>query len=239
MTTTQPILTPIEYARFDGGIPAEARPAVAGIMYVSILSGLCVGVCFIAFTGVPGAILHLGLFAATIVLAINTGRRMPVLVPVQPLRMTFDTIAAVGLCIMAVLPILYQIVGDETAEKEQTLSMGLIGLAFLLQACTTWRHRMLYRELARSCRGVQRNGLAKTFTALGHIKTWYEGLWLACCAAAPFMLAARPFIGGNSADMAILPAFGAFFGCFGFGIIWIAMIIAHARLLTLVDRGTN
>src|SRR4051794_6769413 len=84
---TEPLLAEpptLEYAGTGTiGIP-QARSACVLMLIVAILSGLCVGACFLSFSdNVAAHFLHTIIFIVTIVLAIQSGRLLARVGPEQ------------------------------------------------------------------------------------------------------------------------------------------------------------
>ena len=245
MSLAQPALSTVDYARpaEHESLPLSVR-AAQGMVWLSVLSGFCIAVCFVAFTGVGGAVLHLALFASTISLAVWTGAALRPL-GTTTLRTWFDGTALVGLAIMAVIPIVVisgQAIGMKIDDFE-AIGPIVIAFAFATQAMTTFRHWLLYKQLGEICRAEMRQGLKRSLFTLGVFKMIYEALWLGCCTLAPLLLASqtaglfsgRP-MGVSTSDAAIFFGLGAFFGCFGFIIIWVWMIIVHSLLVGFAKR---
>ena len=214
-----------------------ARPMLRMLNLVAVFSGLCVASCFLVMAtdrDEIATVLHLLIFAATLGFAFVGGMRMARL-DAPPLRSTvrvvFDLIAGVGLMMVAVAPLL---MGRRLFRDWQ--SGGFIGAAFLLMALTTFRHVLLYRGLARLVAADGYRKSAGWLRTLGWMKFVYEGLWLTCCSA-PLVMVLPHGMDREFEDGAIFVALGAFFGCLGFAVIWVMMIVTHTRLVSKSARA--
>jgi hypothetical protein len=231
----------LEYAGgFGSGSPLDPRcgEAARALVPVAVCSGLCVAVCFapMAFE-MPGAVLHLIVFAATIALAVRAGAKVRAAVERGGAMLALDSVAAIGLTAIGVAPV----VGlSQSIDKEP--GAVLLGLAFLAMAFTTARHVMLYRVLARWSAAASPTGYrpaGRGLKVLGWVKAWYEGLWLTCCGGALLLLGGRSLGSSTGSDLeaaAVPLAILAFCGCLGYVGVWIWMIIAHARLASRLSR---
>ena len=198
--------------------------SAARLMFVvSILSGLCVGVCFLAFSEVLAAqLFHAAVFTATIVFAMRSGIALSTVasIPNQRARVVLDSLAGCGLVIIGIAPLLYR------AGYRSGAAPLILAIAYFLLAGTTARHIMLYRLLAQMCRQVNREKMAKSLITLGWFKTIYEGIWLGCCAGALFLADGR-------GDFAMYFAVAALVGCLGFACIWILMMVLHGKFISV------
>ena len=226
----------LQYAMPETLGSVDARAAFRMQLIVAILSGLCVGSCFLSLSENVAAFgLQIILFAVTIVLAIRGGILLTKLAPIagdtgSMIRVLLDLLATAGLAIVGVAPMVY---GIDKAFSER-IGAGALGLAAILLAGTTSRHVMLYRLLANICRQINRTGMARQLIVLGWFKAIYEFIWLGCCAVALMFIAAKDTLAGSDAEgVAFFCAFAALFGAMGFGAIWIWMMVAHALLLRL------
>lgn len=231
---------PLEYATTYPILDGQARRVFGQLLALSILSGLCVGVCFLAIMwGIVGSILHVGVFAVTIGLAISTGMGVNGLSSIgeqgRPARMMLDLLAGIGLAGIGVAPVVYYAMeGTGAIQGVETLGAGALGIAYGLLAATTWRHRMLYRHLAELCRNSGHPSMATRLSRLGWGKTVYEGLWLGCCSMTLLLVGAHGVTRSSGfQDVALFFAFASLFGVMGFGGIWIWMIVVHAVLYRL------
>lgn len=238
-----PVL-PLEYATAQAVMDPAARRAFGEMLLLSILSGLCVGVCFLSLTAnMFAAALHVAVFIATITLAIRSGRSLGQLTAASNIdhrpRMVLDLLAGMGLVIIGLAPIFYVALENSSGRWIETFGAIIMGIAYSLLAGTTIRHRMLYKFLADVCRQSNHPFMARRLIALGWGKTVYEGLWLALCAAALLLIGTGNVRGGGPIyeNIALWCAFGALFGAMGFGAIWIWMIIIHAVLFRLTRTG--
>ena len=227
----------LEYAVADSSLSPEARPLLRGMLWLAILSGLCVVAAFYALSGtLLSLVLHLGVFTATIFIALRVGAEMRLLFPRSEdpgatTRLTLDLLALIGLTSIGLAPIGYQLIEQFRLYSTNQVGALLLGLAYALLAASTVRHLMLYRLLANSCRQINRFRMAKWLVALGWVKMIYEALWLGSCAAALVLIGARGAL--DSEDLAVFFAFAALFTTLGFSVVWIWMIVAHAQLLRL------
>lgn len=237
-----PVLT-LEYATAHPILDGHARRAFGELLLLSILSGLCVGVCFLAMLwGMFGAILQLGVFAVTIVLAVRNGMSLSRLPSVEDaghgIRRILDSVAGVGLVGIGLAGLVYYLLEGSSMQGVESFvesfGAGLLGIAYGLLAVTTWRHVILYRFLADLCRASNHPSMATRLSRLGWGKMIYEGLWLACCSITLLLLAAHSVTHASGfQDVALFFAFASLFGAMGFGGIWIWMIVVHAVLFRL------
>lgn len=239
---------PLEYATTYPILDGQARRVFGQLLALSILSGLCVGVCFLAMMwGWFGTILHLGVFAGTIGLAITTGmnvnRLSAIEEPARQTRLIFDLLAGLGLVGIGISPVIYYLF-ETTAPASwfETAGAGSLGIAYGLLAATTWRHRMFYGYLAEICRSAEHPTIATRLSRLGWGKTVYEGIWLGCCSMTLLLVGAYGVTGSSGfQDVALFFAFASLFGTMGFAGIWIWMIVVHAVLYHLArpNGGTS
>jgi hypothetical protein len=234
---------PLSYATAQTLKSAQVYSTFRLLLILAILSGLCVGVCFITLWGdmeAPVVIPHLAVFGATLFIAMRGGLRLAQSrdLPDDPsrvVRTVLDCLAGAGLVMIGVAPSVYMLAQNYGIQLDETASAGL-GVAYLLLGATTARHVMLYRFLARVCRQVNRHGMAKSLVTLGWVKAIYEGLWLICCAAALLLIAAEDSAANlsiDAGDYAIFFAVAGLFGAMGFAGVWIWMVISHALLMRL------
>jgi hypothetical protein len=233
----------IEYATSQEMDPAT-RSAARQMVWLAILSGLCVGVCFLAMMSPWGGVLHTVLFAATITLAVRCGGASRGVVPPDRNRTALDALALVGLAIIGLLPAAQFALQGMTLNRGEyrdveKLGFAVVSLAFLLLAATTFRHWMLYHAIAAFCRSAGLRRLGGSMLALGVVKAIYEGVWLGCCFAAPLLLSVSKGGVNDLEGYAIWLAFGALFGCMGFGAVWVWMIVNHAVFARAVGRGAR
>lgn len=230
----------LNYAVADRLLGEESRPAFRWMLWLAILSGLCVGAAFFTLSGeIFAAGLHIVVFAVTIAIAVTAGvsldRNAGDSASGQPaLRRTLDLLALCGLVIVALAPVGYHLLINHESE---TLGQGaavVLGLAYALMAGTTYRHLLLYRQLANMCLQISRFSMARGLVALGWVKMIYEALWLGCCAVALLLIGSN--LHNQADDLAIFIAFAALFGSMGFGAVWIWMIVTHALLLRLAGK---
>ena len=229
---------PLDYSVGSTASLHAARPALRMLNLVAILSGLCVGSCFVVLASradLLANLLHLLVYGATLAFAFIGGMRVARL-DAPPLRsatrVVLDLVAGVGLLMIAVAPFVL----DQFIFRDEWKSGAIIGGAFLLMALTTYRHVLLYRGLAQMVAADGYRKSAGWLRTLGWIKCIYEGLWLTCCSTPLVMLlpheVLREVRGG-----AIFVAFAAFFGCLGFAFIWALMIVLHTRIVVLAGRA--
>ncbi|HEY0009405.1 MAG TPA: hypothetical protein VGB55_11820 [Tepidisphaeraceae bacterium] len=243
MATAQSVIPIIAYHQGETGIDTSAVPAARGLTWLSVLSGLCVGVCFLALRGDwVGTVAHVLIFASTILLALRTGAQLRNWLPQHRLATILDGIALTGLCLIAFFPVAAHaaemLLGNAIDTRYSVPALIAVSLAFALLAITTYRHLLLYRELGRVCRQNNWRVLGRSCVTLGWAKMFYEGIWLGSCSLAPLIATDifKPM--GIDEDVAIWFAFGAFFGCMGFITVWIGMIVTHARLLVVLQQPT-
>lgn len=207
------------------------------LMVLSILSGLCVAVCFAPAIAGPllGGAAHFFIFALTIALAIWTGRGLQRLTgeSLYSRRTIADGVALLGLTLFSIVPLL--VYGD----YNERLLGSYATVVFGCLASTAWRHVLLYRLLAQHSLAHGLRGSAKSLRALGGFKTVYESLWLGCCFFGAFMISGfgEQFVSSSMKDAAILPLFGAMFGCVGFGGVWLWMMLAHGLWISALKRA--
>jgi hypothetical protein len=238
-----PVL-PLEYAAATPVLDPGARRAFGELLWLSVLSGLCVGVCFLSLTeALLAALLHVTIFAVTIILAVRAGMSVAGLGDgggAHRTRMLLDGLAGLGLVGIGISPIVYYIGQGEYWSVIETYGVAALGLSYALLAATTYRHVLLYRVLAEVCRSANHPSLATRLIRLGWGKAIYEGLWLSCCALALLLLSAGSTMSGAKSDFqdaAMWCAFAALFGAMGFAGIWVWMIVVHAVLLAGTRRG--
>lgn len=249
LPTDVPIQTPLAVAPVPtldyavaGTTPlGDAAPAMRQLLWLSVLSGLCVGTCWVllwAKFAWPALVLHVSVYAATLTLAVRAGGRLNRLDAVFPqlrsrTRVAFDTAAGLGLVFIGMAPVFI-----DFDSANENVGLALVAVAFGLMALTTYRHLLLYRALARGFSPIGYRGLSGSLVALGWVKMIYEGIWLTCCAVPPaLVLAEQATPRQNFDDAAVFIAFGALFGCMGFVGVWVAMIAAHARAAVVAGRA--
>lgn len=235
MTAPSPVLT-LDYAHPTSLGSLQGRIAFRRMFVLSILSGLCVGSCFLTFTETLIAIvIHVAIFTLTIVWAVRAGIGLMQMMsaaedPSRRRRTVLDMLALVGVAIIGAAPVVYHVGQITNFSQDGPFCAGL-GIAYSLLALTTARHVMLYRLLAGLCRTINRQAMARSLITLGWFKAIYEFLWLGSCAATLLMVAAKDI--GLDQDAAIFFAIPALFGIAGFAFIWIWMMVCHGRLITL------
>ncbi len=217
-------------ASIDPGLVAASKP----MLWTAILSGLCVASCFVTFTQHPVAtMLHVIIYVAILAAGGLAGSRFrPAGVGA---RTMLDLVASIGLVGIMLAPVFAPLF--MTGHLGAKGGLIMLGICFLLMAATTARHVMLYRAVSQMLLRVGRRGLSRSFLVMGWVKTIYEGIWLMCCAL-PLMMIDRNLPGRGTEEFAIFLALGALFGCGGFGLIWIWMIISHSMLLAAVKKQT-
>ena len=223
---------------------ARLRSGAALLLWSSILSGFCPGVCLLCMYWeghIAVAFLMTLIFVATALTAALGERRFEEMRdfapaelvdgPVSRIRRIPDFVAAAGLMTVNLAAYVYsysmlQVSNHAWAEP---LVMTIIGVGFLMMAATAWRAVPSYAlraDIANACLGTKRRG----FKGLGMVKAIYETIWLSCCWGPMFLLAMK------LEDPALFLAFGALFGLGGFAILWILMIIFHAILFAQVRK---
>ena len=234
MTAPAPVLT-LDYAHPQSLGSIQGQIAFRRMFVLSILSGLCVGSCFLTFMEtLIAVVIHVAIFTLTIVWAVRAGMGLMQMMssaddPSRRRRMILDLLALVGIAIIGAAPVVYHV--GKTRVTDDHLFTAALGTAYSLLALGTARHVMLYRLLAGLCRTINRQAMARSLITLGWFKAIYEVLWLGCCAATLLMIAAKDV--GLGQDAAIFFAVPALFGIAGFALIWIWMMICHGRLITL------
>jgi hypothetical protein len=219
---TAPVLT-LDYAGALSLNSPQAHRASKLMFVVSILSGLCVGVCFLSFSeNLAAQLLHLAIFAMTIVFAVLAGIALSKVddTPNRRLRVLLDSLAGFGLVVIGVAPLAFR------AGMRDDPAPIILGFAYLLLAGSAPRHIMLYRALAAMCRQVDREKIAKAMITLGWFKTIYEGIWLGSCAGALCLA-------NGSSDLCVYLAVVAFVGCLGFAGVWILMMVLHGKFMSV------
>lgn len=210
-----------------------ARRAIEAQLWPACGSGLCVGVCFITLQGsFEGAVLHALVFAGMLVVAVRAGMLTARVYAVPGFLWVCDVAAAAALLVIGIVPLIgYWTSSDAFASFQTAMGSrgtGVLGLAFLALAAVSFRHITNYDMLATWARRLKAPGyqgrISRRFVILGTVKAVYETIWLGACG---FTLLAPN----------ILTAVVAFFGCFGYAIIWIWMIFAHAHLLQAAKTG--
>src|SRR5947209_404798 len=112
MTTPVPVMA-LEYARPMTLGSIEARRAFRQMLFLSILSGLCVASCFLTFTEtLIAAFIHTLVFTVTIALAVSSGKALFQVVswaddPNRRARIVLDVIALAGVAGIGVAPLVY------------------------------------------------------------------------------------------------------------------------------------
>lgn len=230
MTTATPVIPVMEYATTGAtSVDPRARAVAGPMMLAAVGSGLCVAVCFAGFAEnirTLWTVAHPTLFLITLAAGIVAGMRMRD--GVAP-RMLFDCIAGVGILGLALVPLGWWVLESHSIEPD--VGFGALGVCYLLLAGTTVRHVLMYRLLANWASQANWRGLARSLIALGWTKTIFEALWLGCCATTSLLLA---YDSAGSAEIAVLFAFGSLFGCFGYAVVWLWMLITHAILMQRV-----
>ena len=206
------------------GISDPRLCAAARLMVgLAVLSGLCVAACFAAMAwGTPGALLHTLIFAATLLVALRVGVLMGAAGALGARQCLLDGIAGIALILIGVAPAVVVFVPELNWERPGTI---VLGITFGALAATTYRHLLLYRALYTWAAAAGQIAFGRRLIALGYTKAVYEAIWLGCCAVSLFAVGLQ--LGD---DIAFYPAVAALLGCLGYGVIWIWMIVAHARL---------
>ena len=218
----------LEYALPGAGVDPRCVRAARWMVGLAVLSGLCVAVCFAAINWGPfGAVLHLLVFGTTIGVAVRAGAWMAAAGQVGRPQLVMDGLAGLGLVGVGIAPVLYHF-----HIWRYDGFPALLGVSFLLMALTTYRHRLMYRTLAAWSEASNARRLARTLRWLGTAKVGYEAVWLTCCWV-PLLL--EPLIPGGG-DAAVAVAVAALFGCLGYGVLWIWMIVSHAQLAGVMRR---
>lgn len=231
--STSPAAGAAQVLQYDSSLLVPARYAAAAgpMLGLAVCSGVCVGVCFMAFRGGPAVTaLHLLVGAMTLALAVLVGRRLSRAGAPADRRPLLDMIAGLGLLGVGIAPLGRELLGDDRLGDG---APALLGVAFLLMASTTVRHVLLYRMLAADCVDIGRAALARNFNMLGGAKAVYEGLWLGCCGAA---LLAIPVAQSSPVNFFLPLAMISLFGAAGFAILWAWMIVAHATFYAATRR---
>jgi len=230
----------LEYARPMTLNSIEGYIAFRRMLFLSILSGACVGSCFLTFSGgYIGAGIQLVIFGLTLFAAVGAGKALMLAVPDDSSRfrrMMLDVTALLALLIIGTAPMVLQVALHHDFSTNEPAAPGVIGIAFLLLAISTPRHAMLYRILASLCRSVNRYAMAKALTTLGWFKTFYEMLWLGSCATTLFLIAGKDVLPNEITNATIFFAVVSLAGVLGFGILWICMIVAHTQLLRIATK---
>lgn len=228
----------------DPANAVHARASVALTLTSSIFAGLCPAACFAAlnFETALGPLLMTIAFGCC---AVNAGlgeyRRRSIRMGTGTLKagaFKADLVAAAGLLMVNLggyLYVLEQQGSFARGDGARAFVAGVLAIGFCALCASAWRAVPTWRahaELAAFARGRK---LAKFLKFMGWTKAIYETLWLACCWISLGMFA----IGSREwEDPAIFFAIGAFFGLFGFAVIWMLMIITHAILLVQIRKAT-
>ena len=221
---------PLEMEYFGPRTSADPlrREVASAFVPLSVLSGLCVGVAWLALlTENALGLLCVVVFGITIWQGIAVGVRLR-RAKVWLGRVAFlDLIALIGLAVVALAPIGYSLY-ESSVDWKRLGEAGLasLGLAYLAMGLTSVRHIWMYAELSQWAEDLFHRRLARSLQMLGYIKAIYETLWLGLCCAVPLLAAATDLAGGGVIYLAI----GAAVGCIGYGLIWIWMMIVHIRL---------
>jgi hypothetical protein len=152
-----------------------------------------------------------------------------------------DLVAALGLGLVNGSAYLYAIqemdaFGFGFTPGIEITAMALVGVGFFLLNVTAWRALPAWRAQAHVASLLHARGTLRLMVFLAWTKAIYETLWLFCCWS-PFALMS---LGDRRLEELAIPlAVGALFGLFGFGVIWVLMIIAHASLLVQIRRATR
>lgn len=244
---TEPV--ELAYSRIDALAAAQLAPLLKLLLVVAVLCGPCVATCFAVLARWPfAAELHLAVYAAILTAAILAGMRQNRLAAVfpalrSPTRAVLDLIAGVGLAILGLLPVVWQLsdwFGPYRSGPMLAVMGSPIAVAFTLLAGTTYRLLLQYHALATVMASIGRPKLARSLRVLGWTKFVVETVWLACCAFPLLVLAISPFLQqfrfAQTQDWLIVPAFGALIGVSVFAIVWIMMIVTHAAVAAAV-RG--
>lgn len=196
----------------------------------AILSGLCVGVCFLTLSAprIEIYLLHLLVFAATLACAAIAGRALVFALNSHGsgasyrLGLVLDLVATLGLIVLGTGPILF---GPTQGSNWPENMSAILALAYACLAVSVPRHVIHYRRVAMLL-AMHGSVWVRGMRVLGYFKAVYEGLWLSCCAVV--LLAAT--LKAHD-DTLIWLAVGAFGGCIGFIGIWAWMIIRHSLLI--------
>lgn len=233
-----PDVVTLNYATAGELLTADARPALRGMLVLSILSGLCVAAAFFALSGgLFASVVHIGVFAATITIAVRSGGQLAELTGgdrTTRIRLTLDIIALAGLIVIGLAPIGYLFLISRDSNDVAPWAVSLLGVAYALLAGTTYRHLLLYRVLAGLCVQINNMKTAKSLIVLGWVKMIYEAIWLGSCATALLLVATNAMRSYEGVMLNI--ALVALIATLGFGGLWIWMIVAHALLLRLAGR---
>jgi hypothetical protein len=230
MTTSDlPRPVVIQYARPMDGVNPLCASAARWMITLAVLSAACVGSCFLTLmSGGNAGFVQVLVFAATLAVAFKAGRYMGRAGELSSAQLALDCIAGAGLLIVGLAPIAIML------DLENDLWVYVLALAYALMALTTWRHVLLYRRLAVWALRLNRPALRLGLLQLAYVKFVYEALWLGCCAIA---LAVAP--SNRIDDLFVFFALAALFGCGGYGLIWIWMVIAHGRLATALGAAAR
>jgi hypothetical protein len=217
---------PLSYAGHLGAADPRWLPIARWHIALAVLSGLTVLSCFAAMAWrEPGAILHLLVCLATLAVGLRVGLGLGKLGLLSTPHIALDAIAGLGLLLLGTVPLLTMSAQGSGSDTWERPTSGYLALAFLCFGLTTFRHRLLYQLLATWSESADRPKAARGLRALGNIKMVYEALWLACCWLTLVAVTLK-----QTDDPIVFLALGALFGCIGYGILCIWMIVAHTKL---------
>src|SRR5438046_7906059 len=117
MTAPAPVLT-LDYAHPQSLGSIQGQIAFRRMFVLSILSGLCVGSCFLTFTETLIAyVIHVAIFTLTIVWAVRAGVGMMQMMssaedPSRRGRTILDLLALIGIAIIGAAPVVYHLAGS-------------------------------------------------------------------------------------------------------------------------------
>jgi hypothetical protein len=229
--------------------PANAlklRKMGSALLVSSIFAGLCPAACLLAvqaenLIGAVAMTIAFGtcaVFAARAEMLRRGVLRLSSISPVAGPPLVADAIAAGGLLLINLAAYVYVIarmVNSNMYFGEDGLPTVLVGVGFFLLFVTAWRAMPTWRAHADIAHLLGGQRLAKLLHFLSWAKAVYESVWLFCCWT-PFALVQ---LDSNGSDLAVSLAVGALFGLFGFAVIWILMIIAHAIFSVQLRKATQ
>ncbi len=246
-----PVALPVqvlEYSRerasgLDPVALAHFRRYARASLVSTIFSGLCVGVACLWLTerNLAVSLLHLVIFSTTLVFAAIAGRALVLSAVSARVRACYvrgiwlDWLAAAGLIPLAVMPILAQSLPPDWSDLS-SLAWWPAGAYFLLTV-SVGRHVLHYRQVTILLRALGNTYIGE-LRFIGWIKMIFEGVWLGACT---FVLASfatgffGPFFGPN--NFSFFAAFVALLGCYGYGALWVWLIVRHALLVARLRRA--
>lgn len=201
---------PLNYAA-----PSPDSRGYASVAWAALAAAVLPGACALLLLGLfflPVVIL-VPLVAGLIACAGATIWLMVLMVRRGTGIVSLELIAAIGFLFIALVPVIH-----ETAM--------LVGLGCLAMASV--RHIPVYGALSRWCRALGHRHTADVVRVLGFSRAVYECCWFGIMVVWALTSLMHMRLGLDAI---------AYYGLYGYGALWIWMIVSHARLVQVLGRG--